>query len=177
MIDHSCWSPLPFPFLHLPRRLVPIIWRLGKKLSEAWKSSRILRLQSRVNVIICGTMLAKLSTFHVPKVEGKRPLEVGEIRLNSGGTRSWEVTEAARLVVCTRGIWRGNRSVLKTHHYNAENSGWVNFIYLAGTFSSISWIGRYNCLKIKTWRHVLSHRSLGLCACGTIDNPGSWEVA
>ena len=36
--------------------------------------------------------------------------------------------------VATRGISRGNRSVPKTHQItqdNAENSRWVNFIYLA----------------------------------------------
>ena len=42
-----------------------------KNLREAWKSCRILRLQSLVNAIIFGTMLSKLSTFYVPKA-GRR---------------------------------------------------------------------------------------------------------
>ena len=82
------------------------------------------------------------------------------------------------LHVTMRQVWKGNQSVPKTHQIcsGQYRKYWVNewtiFMWLSiksifqkkhrdlnhrdGTFSSISWIGHYNCLKI-TWCHALSH--------------------
>ena len=110
----------------------------NKNLSEAWKSSRILRLQSRVNLMIFGTMLAKLLTLYVPKVG--RWATFGSGRNLAKFWRHLAVSSLGSCVPClfilyvtTRGTWRGNWSIPKTHQItqnNAENSRWANFIYL-----------------------------------------------
>ena len=110
-----------------------------KNLSEAWKPSRILRLHCRVNVMIFGTMLAKLWTFSVPKAGRRATFGSGR-----NSAKFWRHSAMSGLGSCTpclfilyvvtRGIWRGNWSIPKTHQItqgNAENSRWVNFIYLA----------------------------------------------
>ena len=123
-------------------------------------------------------MLVKLSTFNVPKVGRRATFESGR-----NSAKFWRHSAVSGLESCTPClfilhvttpvIWRGNRSVPKTHQItqdNAEIAGeWTLFIWLSikwvferniaicsfyGTFSSISWIGRYNYLKIP-WRHAI----------------------
>ena len=66
---------------------------------------------------------ASISTC--PRLRGKRPLEVGEIRLNSGGNRPWAVLEVARLLEwcsCLLLWYLTIRKHLWTNIYNASHA-------------------------------------------------------